>query len=229
MNWFKRRKLNKFGNHIFTFPDGAKLYQLKEDYFERLPNVKLEYIQENTNYIAHLGVSKHTLFSAVEKSQGYVSEVKALKPTYDLNTKTITIRVDDLERIYKRIENLDTTLKYIDTNNKENDKTQEHILVSMFDMFFFFEDEDMFEWSEQSLERKRYYLSEYPYFRNFFFRKLEDYSTIYKSTYENVIRYAIVQTGIQGVIKDLLFTSISEAGTESEPPSLEHLDSTLTT
>ena len=31
----------KYGKHIFTFQTVKKLYQLKEDFFEKLPNSKL--------------------------------------------------------------------------------------------------------------------------------------------------------------------------------------------
>jgi len=199
--FINKRRSNKFGNHIFTFPDGAKLYQLKEDYFERLPNAKLEYIQENANYIAHLGISKHTLFSAVKKLKDLQEEVKAL------------VRLK--QPADKQFTNIDKILHYIDGNIKDYEKTQQHVVVSLFDMFFFFEDEDIFTWSEEALEKKRNYLDEYPYFRNFFFRKLEDFQTAYKLTFDYATQYAIRQTGIQEVIKDLDFTNINEAATGS--------------
>lgn len=205
-NWWKYRKFKRFGNHIFTFPDGQKLYQLKEDHFEKLPNVKLEYIQENTNYIAHLGVSKQTLFAAVDKTETRLNEMSVVMKMKGYKDSQI-----DLARLLGEAL---TVIKYIKSNTAENEKIQEHILVSMFDMFFFFEGENIFEWSEEALEKKRFYLNEYPYFRNFFFRKLENYSTAYKDTYDNVIRYAIIQTGIQSVIQDLIFTDLQEAKTD---------------
>ena len=55
-----KKKINKYADHIFTFPNGKKLYQIKEDYFEKLPAKKLLWIQENSNYLAYLGVSKAT-------------------------------------------------------------------------------------------------------------------------------------------------------------------------
>jgi len=202
MGIFHRYKVNKYGTHIFTFPDKKKLYQLKEDHFEKLPNYKLEYIQENSNYIANLGVGKQTLLVANNKSISLNDQVNAL------------IDLKKYDEAKKKLAEQKTTLTYIGVNVEETEKTQEHILVTMFDMFFYFDDEPMFKFSEESLERKRYYLNEYPYFRNFFFRKLENYSTAYKDTYENVIRYAIIQTGIQSVIQDLIFTDLQEAKTD---------------
>lgn len=196
-----RRRAEKFGKEVFRFPDGATLYQLKEDYFEKLPNAKLEYIQENANYIAHLGISKYTLFSAIKKVKELQDEVKAL----------IRLKQDPT----RQIEQIDKVLGYIDSNTKDYEEKQRHIVISLFDMFFFFEDEDIFKWSEEALEKKRQYLDDYPYFRNFFFRKLEDYQTVYKVTFQSAIRYAIQQTGIQEVIKDWDFTSIKEPGTGS--------------
>lgn len=199
MNFLKRNRANKYGKHIFTFPDGEKLYQLKEDYFEKLPNAKLEYIQENTNYIAHLGISKYSLHAGMEKIRGLVYEAKALKGLKQDNEK----KLDEIE----------ATVKAMEIKTGEYDKTQDHIITSLFDMFFFFEDENIFEWSEEALEKKRHYLHEYPYFRNFFFRKLESYITDYKITYDNVTRYAILQTGIQELIKGLEFTNTNEGVT----------------
>lgn len=196
-----RKRAERFGKHIFTFPDGQRLYQLKEDYFEKLPNAKLEYIQENANYIAHLGISKYTLFSAVDKVKSLQEEVKAL----------IRLKQDPT----KQIEQIDKILGFIDSNTKDYEEKQKHIVVSLFDMFFFFEDEDIFKWSEEALEKKRQYLDDYPYFRNFFFRKLEDYQTVYKVTFQSAIRYAIAQTGIQEAIRDWDFTNISEDATAS--------------
>ena len=199
-NYFRKRKAIKHGTMIFTFPDGERLYQLKEDYFEKLPNAKLEYIQENANYIAHLGISKYTLFSAVKKVRELQEEVKAL----------IRLKQDPT----KQIGQIDKILGYIDGNTRDYEKTQSQVVISLFDMFFFFEDEDIFTWSEEALEKKKWYLDNFPYFKNFFFRKLEDYQTAYKITFESAIRYAIQQAGIQEAIKDWDFTSIKEAGTD---------------
>jgi hypothetical protein len=213
MKLLNKYRANKYGKHIFNFPDKQRLYQLKEDYFEKLPSYKLEYIQENTNYIAHLGVAKHTLNAANEKTISEADKVGALLPVYTPDKKQFIISADDLERAHQSLANIKTTQAYVKTNIGEYDKTNEHIIVSLFDMFFFFEDENIFEFTEEALEKKRYYLKEYPYFRNFFFRKLESYISDYKITYDNCTRFAILQTGIQEVVRGLDFTSIQEAGT----------------
>lgn len=196
---FRARHAKKFGMHIFTFPDGERLYQLREDYFERLPNAKLEYIQENANYIAYLGISKHTLYAAIDKIADLTEQIKSV----------VSLKQDPA----KLIESQKKVLGYIRDNTANYDKTQEHIIVSLFDMFFFFEDENIFAWSEEALEKKRHYLNEYPYFRNFFLRRLESYQTTFRVTYESAIRLAIQQTAIQEVIRDMTFTDTSETET----------------
>jgi len=85
--------------------------------------------------------------------------------------------------------------------------------VSLFDLFFFFEDEDIFEKTDETLELKRYYLNQYPYFRNFFFQKLNDYTDIYKVTFQNCIHFALAQTAIQEVVKDFSLIDIVEPKT----------------
>lgn len=193
-----RRRAKKFGVHVFTFPDGARLYQLKEDYFERLPNAKLEYIQENANLLAYLGVSKYTFQAANHKALDKNHEAKAL------------IRLKKYAEAEKVLDQQETAIKVMDNNVLEFEKTNHTILVSLFDMFFFFEDEDVFKWTEEALDRKSEYLSRYPYFQNFFFKRVADYQTVYNLTFANATRYAIKQTSLQEVLKDLKSTDISE-------------------
>ena len=200
-NPFKRNK-SKYGNHIFTFPDGRKLFQLKEEYFEKLPNKKLLTIQENSNYIAHLGVSKTTLETANKMIKESAYEAKVVSKGRD--KVLLDKKLDDIVRLVEQI----------DTTRKEYDGTNEAIMVSLFDMFFFFEDENVLQWSEETMERKRHYLNQYPYFRNFFFQKLNDYTSIYKSTFQNSINFALAQTAVQEIVKDLNLTSISALKTQ---------------
>lgn len=196
-----KKSAEKIGTLIFTFPDGKKLYQVKEDYFERLPSEKLRIIQENSNYIAHLGISKTTLEAGHKMLRNLAYEISAL-----------TERKDKSE-LKKKAEDLGKLIDQIDTTRKEYDNTNEAIMVSLFDLFYFFEGEIPFVWSEESLEIKRYYLREYPYFRAFFFRKLNDYIADYRLTYQTSINIALAQSTVQELIKDWSHIGTSEAST----------------
>jgi hypothetical protein len=197
-----KRSHSKYGKHIFTFPDGKKVYQLDEQYFEKLPSKKLLSIQENSNYIAFLGVSKTTLEAGHKMIKDKAYEAKAIIKDRD-RTK--------LERI---IDEQVKLIEQIETTRKEYDGTNEAILVSLFDLFFYFDDEDMFTWSEESMERKRHYLNSYPYFRSFFFQRLNAYMTAYKITLQNCIHFALAQSTIQEIVKDLNHISTNEAKTK---------------
>jgi hypothetical protein len=200
-NLFKK-KPTKYGTHIFTFPNGKKLFQLKEDFFAKLPNTKLISIQENSNYIAHLGVSKTTMEAGHKMIKENAYEIKILSKSRG-KTSELDKKCDDQIKLIEQIE----------TTRKEYDNTNEAIMVSLFDLFFFFENENIFEKSDETLELKRHYLNEYPYFRNFFFQKLNDYTDIYKVTFQNCIHFALAQTAIQEIVKDLSLTSIVEPKT----------------
>lgn len=199
---FKKKDTNlKYGNHVFTFPDGRKLYQIKEDYFEKLPAAKLRTIQENSNYIAFLGISKSTLEAGHRMIKDKIYEIGLLSQKRD---KT---------ELNKTIEDAKKLIEGIDTTRKEYDGMNEAIMVSTFDLFYFFDGEDIFRTNEETLELKRHYLNEYPYFRNFFFQKLNGHLSDFKITYQNCINFALAQTAIQEVVKDLSLTDISESKT----------------
>lgn len=198
--WFKK-KATRYGDHVFTFPDGRKLYQIKEDYFEKLPAAKLRTIQENSNYIAFLGISKSTLEAGHRMIKDKIYEIGLLSQKRD---KT---------ELNKTIEDAKKLIEGIDTTRKEYDGMNEAIMVSTFDLFYFFEGEDIFSTNEETLELKRHYLNEYPYFRNFFFQKLNGHLSDFKITYQNCINFALAQTAIQEVVKDLSLTDISESKT----------------
>ena len=199
-NWFKK-KATRYGDHVFTFPDGRKLYQIKEDYFEKLPAAKLRTIQENSNYIAFLGISKSTLEAGHRMIKDKIYEIGLLSQKRD---KT---------ELNKTIEDAKKLIEGIDTTRKEYDGMNEAIMVSTFDLFYFFDGEDIFRTNEETLELKRHYLNEYPYFRNFFFQKLNGHLSDFKITYQNCINFALAQTAIQEVVKDLSLTDISESKT----------------
>lgn len=193
--YFKRYKANKYGKHIFTFPDGERLYQLNEDYFDRLPARKLSYIQENSNYIAFLGVSKATLESGHRMIKDLSYQIVALTEMKD--------KVKLKDKAFDLVKLIDK----IDTTRQEYDGTNETIMVSLFDLFFYFEGEDLFNHDidkhNEIMEKKRAYLNNYPYFKSFFFRKLNDYMSLYKVTFQNCINFALIQTQVQEVVKEV--------------------------
>jgi len=197
-----RNKKSIYGKVIFTFPDGRKLYQVKDEYIERLPNKKLLYIQENANYIAHLDISKATLTAGHRMITRCAGEINAL--AYQKNAS---------EKIRDKTEELIILVNQIDTTRKEYDNTNEAIMLSLFDLFFFFDNENPFEWSDETMERKRYYLNQYPSFRRFFFQKLNEYTVLYKSTFQNCINFALMQSTVQELVKDLSHIDINEAKT----------------
>lgn len=198
---FRSKKLI-YGKQIFTFPDGRKLYQVKDEYIERLPNKKLLYIQENANYIAHLDISKATLIAGHRMIERCAGEINAL--AYQKNTS---------EKIRNKTDELVKLVHQIDITRKEYDNTNEAILLSLFDLFFFFDNENPFEWSDETMERKRYYLNEFPIFRRFFFQKLNEYTVLYRSTFQNCINFALMQSTVQELVKDLSLIDTSEAKT----------------
>lgn len=197
-----KKKHTRYGNLIFTFPNGQKVYQVKDEYFEMLPAKKLMFIQENSNYIAFLGISKHTLHAGHRKIKEQAYKIMAQS---ELRNK---------EELRNRCNDLVKLVDQIDTTREEYDKTNEAIMVSLFDLFFFLDNETPFEWSEESVERKRNLLNEYPYFRNFFFQKLNSFMSDYKVTLQNCINFALIQTQVQEVVKeiakDLSHTNTSE-------------------
>jgi hypothetical protein len=198
---FRKRKANKYGKHIFTFPNGERLYQLKEDHFEKLPAKKLSYIQENSNYIAFLGISKSTLEVGHRMIKDHAYQITALS------------EFKDKDKMKSKCMDLVKLVDQIDTTREEYDKANEAIMVSLFDLFFYFEDENIFVWNEETMERKRHFLNTYPYFKSFFFQKLNDYMLLYKVTFQNCINFALIQANVQETVnqvaKELSLTDIS--------------------
>lgn len=194
MKLFNRIKQYQYGTLEFTFPDGKKLYRLKEEYIQKLPAEKILDIQANNNSLAFLGVAKDTLGAAVSKINNGVKEAKILyKKGMDVTG---------------HLEEIDTISTYIDINVKEHERIQEHIVVSILDMFFFFDGESYFEKSLQTMELKRHYLRTYPYFSSFFFQKVENYLTAYGLALKNCTQTALVLTTITELSKALTLTDM---------------------
>jgi len=201
LKYFKKDfTAKKFCDLFYTFPDGTKIYKLKDDFVERLPAKKLLSIQENTNYIAHLGVSK----SMLEYSQEKIERLS-------IECEILTERKAKHTEILAKQKELTSHIKAQKLTKSEYDNTISTVLISTFDMFFYFEKEPLFTNDNDFwIEKKREYLDKYPSFRGFFFKSLKSYLTDLKLTYTNVINFAVTQTSIQEFIKQLKYTNIED-------------------
>ena len=158
---FLKKKFNKnlkHGTLFFTFPNGEKLYLLNESEFESIKNTKLIHIHEYANYIAHLGVSKSTLQNAISKLKMIQYEILALS------------EMKDKSKLREKIQESITSIAFIDNTQREYDEISDIIMLSMFDLFFYFDGENPFVKSFEMLEKKKYMLAQYPQFRHFFFK-----------------------------------------------------------
>lgn len=188
---YHRKQLNRYGKLVFTFPDGRKVFQIKDDYVEQLPAKKLLFIQENSNYIAYLGVSKSTMEAAHSTIKQKAFELFGY------------VELDNKAKLQERCNDIVKVVEALDSTRLEYDNTNETIMLSLFDLFFFFDNETPLTYSEQSLEQKRYYLNEYPFFRNFFFQKLNDFTSAYKVILQNVINFALIQTRVAQEVAEI--------------------------
>lgn len=182
---FFKKNYKKSGDLFFTFPDGEKLYRIKDSEAIRLPNKLLQAIQENSNYISYLGLTKANLNVSVKKMKEKMPEYKH---THNEDT------YQDIMKI----------LDFIDVSGREYDRASQAILVNLFDLYFYFENENPFEKTDETLEKKKYYLDNYVYFQNFFFQNLKQHFKDYMITLEDSISYAILQTSLTQFIKDLI-------------------------
>ena len=83
-------------------------------------------------------------------------------------------------------------------------------MLSIFEMFFYFEKEPLFVNDEFWTEKKRDLLNKYPSLRGFFFKSLENYTTDLKVTWHNATNLAVAQTSIQELIKQLVYTTTED-------------------
>ena len=110
--------------------------------------------------------------------------------------------------VLEKIDAQAQTIKAINLSQSEYDNTFQTILLSVFDMFFYFEKEPLFTQDNNYTELKRDYMNKYPLLRGFFFKSLENYLTDLKITFNNAINLAVAQTSIQELIKQLSHTNI---------------------
>ena len=113
------------------------------------------------------------------------------------------VELDNKAKLQERCNDIVKVVEALDSTRLEYDNTNETIMLSLFDLFFFFDNETPLTYSEQSLEQKRYYLNEYPFFRNFFFQKLNDFTSAYKVILQNVINFALIQTRVAQEVAEI--------------------------
>ncbi len=200
LKYFKKDfTAKKYCDLFYTFPDGTKIYKIKDSYIEKLPAKKLLSIQENTNYIVRLGVSK----SILEVSQEKIERLS-------IECEIMTERKAKHTEILAKQKELTGYIKAQRLSIAEDSNTTSTILLSIFEMFFYFEDEPLFVNDEFWTEKKRDLLNKYPSLRGFFFKSLENYTTDLNITWKNVTSFAVAQTTIQEFIKQLKYTNTED-------------------
>jgi len=200
LKYFKKDfTAKKYCDLFYTFPDGTKLYKIKDSYIEKLPAKKLLSIQENSNYIAFLGISK----SMLEASQNKCERLS-------IECEILTERKAKHTEILAKQKELTSTIQAQKISKSEYDNAISTVMLSIFEMFFYFEKEPLFVNDEFWTEKKREYLNKYPSLRVFFFKSLESYTSDLKITWDNAINLAVAQTTIQELIKQLAYTTTED-------------------
>jgi len=200
LKYFKKDfTAKKYCDLFYTFPDGTKLYKIKDSYIEKLPAKKLLSIQENSNYIAFLGISKSMLEASQNKCERLSVECEILTERKAKHTE-----------ILAKQKELTATIQAQKISKSEYDNTISTVMLSIFEMFFYFEDEPLFVNDEFWTEKKREYLNKYPTLRGFFFKSLKNYTTGLRFTWDNAINLAVAQTSIQEFIKQLAYTTTED-------------------
>lgn len=200
LKYFKKDfTAKKFCDLFYTFPDGTKIYKIKDSYIEKLPAKKLLSIQENSNYIAFLGISKSMLEASQDKCERLSIECEIL-----------TEKKAKHAEILAKQKELTSTIQAQKISKSEYDNAISTVMLSIFEMFFYFEKEPLFVNDEFWTEKKRELLNKYPSLRGFFFKSLESYTTDLKVTWHNATNLAVAQTSIQELIKQLAYTTTED-------------------
>jgi len=200
LKYFKKDfTAKKYCDLFYTFPDGTKIYKIKDSYIEKLPAKKLLSIQENSNYIAFLGISKSMLEASQNKCERLSVECEILTERKAKHTE-----------ILAKQKELTSTIQAQKISKSEYDNAISTVMLSIFEMFFYFEKEPLFVNDEFWTEKKREYLNKYPSLRVFFFKSLESYTSDLKITWDNAINLAVAQTTIQELIKQLAYTTTED-------------------
>jgi len=179
LNIFKRNFIK--GDLFFTFPDGKKLFKVKDADLSKLPAKHFLAIQENSNYLAFLGVTKENLQNAVNR--------------IDKNTFLLDISTDfnEVKRLSGEIRSVTHFLKI---NTSEFDRASDAIALNLFDLFFYFQGENPIQKTMETMELKKYYLDTYPFFKVFFFQEVRKHFTDFMPTLKPYIDFALLQMEI---------------------------------
>jgi hypothetical protein len=103
LKYFKKDfTAKKYCDLFYTFPDGTKLYKIKDSYIEKLPAKKLLSIQENSNYIAFLGISKSMLEASQNKCERLSVECEILTERKAKHTEILAKQKELTSSLYKR-------------------------------------------------------------------------------------------------------------------------------
>ena len=200
LKYFKKDfTAKKYCDLFYTFHDGTKIYKIKDSYIEKLPAKKLLSIQENSNYIAFLGISKSMLEASQDKCERLSIECEIL-----------TEKKAKQAEILAKQKELTSTIQAQKISKSEYDNAISTVMLSIFEMFFYFEKEPLFVNDEFWTEKKRELLNKYPSLRGFFFKSLESYTTDLKVTWHNATNLAVAQTSIQELIKQLAYMTTED-------------------
>ena len=179
-------KALRYGDLIFTFPNGKKLYTIKDNSLFNLPAKVYTNLEENNNYIAFLGVSKTNIEASNKMIERLCDSGINGENNYD--------KIKEVLGIKNRL-------------LSEYDRATQLLMESTFDAFFFFEDENPFETDfdkrAEFLELKKYYLENYPYFKSFFFQLLKKRHKNLQDIWNESINFALAQVTFGQIIKEL--------------------------
>jgi len=186
MHIFKRNFIK--GELFFTFPDGKKLFRVKDSDLLKLPAKQFLNIQENSNYLGFLGVTKQNLQISVKNLDERFAKIEQSQ-----NIEEINVIISECKKV----------TEFLKINTSEFDRASDAIALNLFDLFFYFQGENPIERSFESMELKKYYLDTYPYFKVFFFQEVQKYYKDFAPSLLNYIDFALFQMDIFTKINSL--------------------------
>lgn len=195
--------ITRFGELVFTFPNGKKLYTIKDNSLHKIPAKNYNQLQENHNYLAFLGATKANIIANNKLIADYCSRGLKGENTYESINKLIGTR---------------------DIFLTEYDSAIERLVLNTFDAFFFFENENPFETNEakraKTLELKRKYLNDYPYFNSFFFQLVKKRYKNLLDIWSESIDFALAQITLSQMIKEMK-QEVTQLNLQTTKPKLD--------
>lgn len=200
---FKFIQSKYYGEQKFKFPDGKKLYLIKDNYLHKLSAKLYQDIQENHNYLSYLGVSKTNFVASHENIDKYSAE---LELELDIGNRT-KFDYNKLKSINKKIRD---AVIFNKKQYKEFDNANEILMLNVFDLYYFFEDENPFKKNAETLERKRYYLDKYPYFKGFFLQELKKNKNYCNDTWNELTQFVLSRATLMAIKEELTYSNLAE-------------------